>query len=56
MDMGKKMFPQKRYDDSIRYFMDVMNLNARQADSDIFKEAEKWKSMAEKRKGEVFEQ
>ncbi|MFH1223534.1 MAG: FHA domain-containing protein [Pseudomonadota bacterium] len=56
MSLGKKMFSHKRYDDAIRHFTDVINLNVRQSDGDIFKEAEKWKNMAEKRRGEAFEQ
>lgn len=56
MNLGKKMFSQHRYDDAVRSFMEVMNLNVRQPDSDLFKEAEKWKDIAEKRKGETFEQ
>ena len=54
--IGKKMYSQKRYEDALRNFNEVLNLNNRQPDSSLFKEAEKWKNMAEKRKGEVFEQ
>lgn len=56
LSIGKKMFSQKRYEDALRHFDDVLNLNYRQADSALFKEAEKWKKLTEKRKGEVFEQ
>jgi len=56
LSIGKKMYSQKRYEDALRQFDDVLNLNFRQPDSALFKEAEKWKSMTEKRKGEVFEQ
>jgi len=55
MNLGKRMFSQKRYDDAIRHFMEVMNLNVRQPDSELFKEAEKWENMSEKRKGETSE-
>jgi pSer/pThr/pTyr-binding forkhead associated (FHA) protein len=54
--IGKKMYTQKRYEDALRNFNEVLNLNNRQPDSSLFKEAEKWKSMTEKRQGEVFEQ
>ncbi len=55
LSIGKKMFAQKRYEDALRNFNEVLNLNNRQADSNLFKEAEKWKNMTEKRRGEVFE-
>ena len=54
--IGKKLYAQKRYDDAIRNFNEVINLNVRQPDSTFFKESDKWKTLAEKRKGEVFEQ
>jgi len=53
--IGKKMYSQKRYEDALRHFNEVINLNNRQPDSALFKESEKWKNMTEKRKGEVFE-
>jgi len=56
MSIGKKMYSQKRYEDALRQFDDVLNLNFRQPDSILFKEAEKWKKLTEERKKEVFEQ
>ena len=56
LSIGKKMYSQKRYEDAMRQFDDVINLNFRQPDSVLFKEAEKWKGLTEKRIGEVFEQ
>jgi len=55
LSIGKKMYSQKRYEDALRHFNEVLNLNNRQPDSVLYKEAEKWKNMTEKRKGEVFE-
>jgi tetratricopeptide (TPR) repeat protein len=54
--IGKKMYTQKRYEDALRNFNEVLNLNNRQPDSSLFKEAEKWKTMTETRQKEVFEQ
>jgi len=56
LSIGKKMYSQKRYEDALRHFDDVLNLYFRQSDSALFKEAEKWKILTEKRQGEVFEQ
>ena len=56
MRVGKKMMSQYRYDDAIRSFNEVMNLNAREPNSPQFKEAEKLKNISEKRKGTVIDQ
>ncbi|MCX6113130.1 MAG: FHA domain-containing protein [Proteobacteria bacterium] len=56
MRIGKKMMSQYRYDDAIRGFNEVMNLNARDPSSQLFKEAEKLKGISEKRKGMVTDE
>jgi pSer/pThr/pTyr-binding forkhead associated (FHA) protein len=56
MKIGKQMLTQHRYDDAIRSFNEVMNLNARDVNSVLFKEAEKLRGIAEKRKGMVTEE
>jgi pSer/pThr/pTyr-binding forkhead associated (FHA) protein len=56
MKVGKQMMSQYRYDDAVRSFNEVMNLNAREPNSILFKEAEKLKNISEKRKGMVIEE
>ncbi|MEI6092281.1 MAG: FHA domain-containing protein [bacterium] len=56
MRIGKKMMSQYRYDDAIRSFNEVMNLNVRESSSDLFKEAEKLRNISEKRKGMVLDE
>ncbi|MEI6079991.1 MAG: FHA domain-containing protein [bacterium] len=56
MKIGKEMMSQYRYDDAIRCFNEVMNLNVREPNSNLFKEAEKMKNISEKRKGMVIEE
>jgi len=56
MRIGRKMMSQYRYDDAIRSFNEVMNLNAREPNSPLFKEAEKLKNISEKSKGMVIDQ
>jgi hypothetical protein len=56
LNIGKKMLAQKRYDDAIRSFNEVMNLNLKEQGSSFFKEAEKLRGIAEKRREAVIEQ
>jgi len=55
LNIGKKMLEQKRYDDAIRSFNEVMNLNLKEQGSVFFKEAERLRGIAEKRKQVVIE-
>lgn len=56
MKIGKRMMSQYRYDDAIRSFNEVMNLNVKEPNSDMFKEAEKLRTISEKRKGMVIDE
>ena len=56
MRLGRRMLDQKRYDEAIRHFVEVINLNAREPESKIVKEAEKWKTIAEKQKSKVIQE
>ena len=44
------MLDQKKFDEAIRHFNEVVNLNAREPESKIVKEAEKWRGISEKEK------
>ena len=55
LSIGKKMLKQKRYNDAIRSFNEVMNLNLKTQGSKFFKEAERLRGIAEKRREAVIE-
>jgi pSer/pThr/pTyr-binding forkhead associated (FHA) protein len=53
LDIGKKYYEQLRFDLAIRFFNDVIYLNSKKTNSDLVKEAKKWKKKAEKAKGKI---
>ncbi len=56
MKLGRRMLEQKRYSEAIRHFDEVVNLNARELDSKIVKEAQKWRAIAEKERSRVIKE
>ncbi|MBN1114011.1 MAG: FHA domain-containing protein [Oligoflexia bacterium] len=53
MELGKKLMSQLRYENAIKCFREVMDFNVQKPDSQIFREAEKMKAIAEKRKVQI---
>jgi pSer/pThr/pTyr-binding forkhead associated (FHA) protein len=56
MKLGRKMLEHKRYNEAIRHFTEVINLNARELESSIAKEAQKWRGIAEKERDRVTQE
>lgn len=56
MKLGRRMLDQRMFSEAIRHFDEVVNLNARELDSKIVKEAQKWRAVAEKERSKVIKE
>jgi pSer/pThr/pTyr-binding forkhead associated (FHA) protein len=56
LNVGKKLFYQFKYDLASRNFQEVMDINKRDTDSKIFKEADAWKKRSDEMQRKVVSQ